>query len=94
MTEQEAKLLALFTRDFLALEHKRVILELSAQEAWAVLAQLQLALRQPNNDGASAHQARKIALEIQELVATTPALLTIAQRGWHTPPHSPGPVAR
>lgn len=57
-----------------------VELTLTPQQAWAVLGQLQLAARV--NDGLSAHIARGVADSIQEKVAQTPTLRTVAEQGW------------
>jgi len=48
------------------------------------MAQLQLALRHPDNQGPTAEIARHFARHLQQWLAITPTLLTIAQAGWQT----------
>ncbi len=74
-----------FSRDFHALDGKFVFLELTAHEAWALLSQIQLAGKCPLNRGPAARIAAKVGREIQELVASTPALAEVAEAGWDSP---------
>jgi hypothetical protein len=81
MNEQE--LFEQFEREFRALEnHPGVTLQLSAVEAWCLLCQIQLACRHPGNTGPSRRIAEAAARVLQALVATGPALHSIAERGW------------
>ena len=73
-----------FSEEFrnLCLDPQPIELLLSKLQAWALLSQLQLALRHPENKGATADIAKHFAEEIQKKVATTPALAEVAKRGW------------
>lgn len=87
----EAELLARFTEEFKALAERKgttVILELTALEAWTLLATIQLALRHPLNVGGTSRIARELATLLERAVATTPALAEVARRGWD--PHYDG----
>lgn len=60
-----------------------VSLRLSAMDAWLVLANLQLALRHPGNQGAAREMCATLALRIQNLIAPPgSALARMAQAGW------------
>lgn len=50
--------------------------------AWALLAQLQLALRHPNNTGQVAELAEAFARSLQERLGLTGALAAVAEQGW------------
>jgi hypothetical protein len=67
-----------------------VTLELKPLEAWALLGNLQLALSDEHNRGASARIGRRIARMLARAVATTPALRELATRGWKR--EIPGPI--
>ena len=73
-----------FSIEFRALceDKQTVLFELGKSEAWAIFSQLQLALRHPKNNGATANIARKIAEDLERQLATTPALKEVARRGW------------
>lgn len=72
-----------FARDFVALQDApRVLFDLAAIQAWALMAQLQLACRRPENQGYTRQVAEDIAKEIGIRLATTPALKEVVQRGW------------
>ena len=60
----------------------QVHLVLSAPEAWIILAQLQLALRHPLNNGASSDVAHRVVEEIASKVACSPRLRAIYEAGW------------
>jgi hypothetical protein len=76
-----------FAIDFeqLARSDRKITLTLSPAEAFALLAQLQLALRHPANGGGSSEIARAIAQYLELQVATTPALRAITTQGWNEP---------
>jgi hypothetical protein len=76
---------AQFVAEFAALTDRTEVLSLqiSPLDAWILLSQIQLALRHPQNTGPSAGRARRIASELQGLVATSGALAIVARRGWH-----------
>jgi hypothetical protein len=59
-----------------------IVLELTAVEAWILLSQIQLACRHPENTGPSRKMVEGLARRIQDVLAQTPALYAIAQRGW------------
>lgn len=63
-------------------ERPPLVLELSRVEAFYLFAQLQLALRHPENVGASAEFARELAQRLIATIATTPALARIAAAAW------------
>jgi len=56
---------------------------ITAPEAFAILAQLQLASRHPANTGATATIARRFARALQQAIAITPTLRTLAEAGWN-----------
>jgi hypothetical protein len=66
----------------LCFDPQPIELRLSKLQAWALFSQLQLALRHPENKGATADIARHFAEVIQKQVAKTPALAEVAKRGW------------
>jgi hypothetical protein len=66
-----------------AIRDKRVTLDLGVAEAWILLAQLQLALRHPQNCGASAQFAIQVAEILAAQVAATPGLRAIYEAGWN-----------
>lgn len=72
-----------FVAAFGALDGQRVVLQMSAMDAWIVMSQIQLAVRHPMNFGPSAVIAERIARQIQAEVATSPTLAAVAERGWH-----------
>ena len=74
----------LFKREIEALfaDTERVILDLSKMEAWMLFAELQFALRHPENTGPSARVAHNIAKQIEQRVATTAKLRLLATAGW------------
>ena len=79
----DAYLFRQFSRDFAGLANRRpIVLRLTALQAWALLSQLQLALRHPANIGPTAETARRIAEGLEAIVATTSALQEVARRGW------------
>lgn len=73
-----------FSREFQALadDTTPVLLQLQRLDAWIILSQLQLALRHPQNTGESAQAARRIARQLEALVAADGALAEVCRRGW------------
>ena len=60
-----------------------VTVRISAVQAWGVLANLQLALKHPQNNGPTAEWARQVALALQEIVAPPgTARRELADKGW------------
>ena len=80
----EERLKRQFIKEFAALVEDKasVRLDLTPREAWAVLSNLQLALRHPENNGSSAKMGRRIAERLQRMVASEGALAEVARRGW------------
>jgi hypothetical protein len=74
-----------FSEEFrnICLDPQPVGLLLSKLQVWAILANLQLALRHPDNKGAMAEIAKSLAQQIEKQIATTPALAEVAKRGWN-----------
>lgn len=66
----------------LMLTGREVMLVLTAVEAWQVFSLLQLALRHPGNNGATAVFGRLLARQLETAVTPTPALVEVARRGW------------
>jgi hypothetical protein len=62
-----------------------ITLQIRPLEAWALLGNLQLALSSELNRGATARIGRRIARQLEQAVATTPALKELARRGWSGP---------
>jgi hypothetical protein len=62
MAADEQELETLFQSEILAAmaANERVVIDLDVYQAWTLLGQLQLALRHPGNEGASADVARSI----------------------------------
>lgn len=85
------------SREFAALAHQPPItLTLTPPQAWGIAAQLQLALRHPQNHGSFTSLAYDLVQKLFAYVAITPALAELACRGWYTdieeeasPSHSP-----
>lgn len=72
-----------FSAEFQALEGRPFLLETDAVTAWAIMAQIQLALRHPQNKGGTAKIARKVAKDIIDTLAPPgTALREVADRGW------------
>jgi hypothetical protein len=59
-----------------------ITVELQPLQAWALLANLQLALSHERNKGATARVGRQIAKLLEREFARTPALKEIVRRGW------------
>lgn len=74
-----------FVEEFRSLNssHPGLILYLTPVEAWFLLSQLQLACRHPKNNGGSGRYAKNLAHTLQLEIAKTPALATVASRGWN-----------
>jgi hypothetical protein len=85
MESQDRGLFERFGEEFKALKGKPFILETTALHAWLIMAQLQLALRHPQNKGPSSNMVREICNKIIEVVAPPgTALREVADRGWDT----------
>lgn len=82
MYDSPETLQAAFNAEFGDIVDVPIVLKMSSYRAWAIMAALQLALRHPQFDGPIADQARDTARQLQNLLATTPALATVAERGW------------
>ena len=72
-----------FAVEFAKIKQQPVILQLGGWEAWALLGQIQLACRHPENNGPTRQVAEQIARQLQAAVATTPALAAMAEMGWN-----------
>ena len=59
-----------------------LVFSCSPLEAWALLCQVQLACRHPENTGPTRDVAVRIARGFQRQIATTPALAIVAECGW------------
>lgn len=83
--ESESELQKQFEIDFgnLIDDPQEIYLELTKFQAWILFSNLQLSLRHPGNTGPSSETARALAALLQTAVATTPALMTTAERGWN-----------
>lgn len=84
MCDDEATLQAEFEAEFEALTARthHLYLRLTPLEAWALLGQIQLAMRHPKNVGPTRRMVESIARRIQFVVAPEGALAIIARRGW------------
>lgn len=73
-----------FEQEFsdLIAQRQAIELRISPLEAWCVMAQIQLALRHPNNTGIARMYAEIVARQLQSAIAITPALAQIAEMGW------------
>ena len=61
-----------------------VNITLTKFQAWVLMAQLQLALRHPDNVGPSAEIAQSLALRLQTAVTSGSEVLhEVAERGWN-----------
>lgn len=75
-------LLKRFSEEFVLLETGNVTLNMAALVAWTVASHIQLACRHPKNTGPSRKIAEKVAREIFDQIAVTPALREVADMGW------------
>ncbi len=83
--QPDAELLARFTEEFTELNQSEpVALAMKYFDWFLVLAQLQLALRHPSNDGQSREIVVNIARTIQSMFPRErwPAIAEVADRGW------------
>lgn len=82
MTEEE--LLEQCTRDIEAAyaDGASVDVNFSAATAFLLIAQLQLALRHPNNTGLGAEKARQLIAALASVACTTPATQELLRRGF------------
>jgi hypothetical protein len=63
-------------------ERRHLDIRFSPVAAFAVLANIQLAMRHPKNQGASSLEAKRIAKIIEEWIGKTPALRIMCALGW------------
>jgi hypothetical protein len=85
MVKQEnVELFKRFSEEFKALREdpQPVILEMSKIEAWMLMAEVQLALRHPNNKGSSSKYSKAVVERLASQIVTTPALIEVYRRGW------------
>jgi hypothetical protein len=77
---------AAFAAEFRELVERthRLVLSLTPLEAWALLSQVQLACRHPENTGPTRAIAVQIARQFQRQIAGEGALARVAEEGWHT----------
>ena len=75
---------AAFVAEFeeLAQRTHRLVLSVTPLEAWALLCQVQLACRHPENTGPTRAIAVRIARQFQSQIAPDGALAIVAERGW------------
>lgn len=71
-----------FSRDLEQFSNKRFIMEYSYSDLWDIFVHLQLALSHPQANGPASAHARQLALEIQDLIAISPATRYVAWLGW------------
>lgn len=76
-------------KDFARLIHTTVHLNLNGFEAFIIISELQLALRQPNQPGFAASTSRTIANILQSHLCLTPALMEIIEAGWYPQTNQP-----
>lgn len=67
-----------------------VHVELTFAEAFTLIANIQLALRHPNNTGASAEIAREAARKLQRELSINPVIYQVAEMGWDRSKDLPG----
>lgn len=58
-------------------------LELTVMEAWALIGQVQLALRHPENNGDAAGIAEPVARRLQAAIATEGVLAEVLELSWN-----------
>jgi hypothetical protein len=63
-------------------DQQPIMIMLTKLQAWALFAQIQLALRHPANKGPTSDVVRHIAVVLEKEVAKTPAMAELARRGW------------
>ena len=85
MASTDDPLLQQFMIEMYALSNEPSIeIQISPLAAFALLAQLQLAFRHPENDGMTRIHAEEVARELQARVCIPgTALFEVAERGWH-----------
>lgn len=80
----DSELMKRFTAECAEIKDQPFILETDIITAWALLAQIQLALRHPKNTGSASKIAVKIAHEIIDKVAPPgTARREVAEMGWN-----------
>lgn len=72
-----------YVRDFLALKDRPdLLIQINPVAAWCLASALQLACRHPHFDGPASQISGRVARAILSEIADTPALRTVAERGW------------
>jgi len=59
-----------------------MMLQVRSDQAIMLLTLLQLALRHPKNNGASADFGRELGLTIQKHISINPTIARVCERGW------------
>ena len=74
----------LFDVDFerLKKDKQTITLELYKADAWCLMRQVQIASQMPGNGGVAVDVAKEIATRLINVLATTPSLKEVAERGW------------
>lgn len=81
---KDAELKKKFAEQYKALVGRPFLLETNCETAWTLIAQVQLALRHPDNKGPSAFHARNVIQQmIETLCPEGTALREVAERGWN-----------
>ena len=82
--DDDAALQAQFQTEFAALAARidTIRLSLTPLEAWALLGQIQLASRHPDNTGPTWRMTESIARRLAAIIAPSGALKIVAERGW------------
>ena len=83
--QDETSLLALFTAELVEAEKQGdgIELNLRPSSAFMLLANLQLALRHPQNTGAAAKLAQDVCRIIETHFSKYPAMSDLMKRGWY-----------
>lgn len=73
-----------WSEDFQTLveDHPPIILQIPALDAHCVASAIQLACRHPHFTGPTRQIAERVARQIFNAIATTPALAALAEKGW------------
>lgn len=82
-----------FLRDLKALKGEPdLLVQLPPVDAWALMTDLQFLLRQPQVRGLLRAVAIAVATQIEQTLATTPALAEVAEAGWGDVVRMPAPT--
>lgn len=80
----DEELFAAFKSEMLLIdEQPPLTLPLKRSEAFMLLSQIQLALRRPENTGATADWARALGQTLEGALSVSPAIAKIAKMGWN-----------